>query len=279
MPNTASQSVQPAPGAAPTATAVGGLGVDVTVLGGPTVVLDIAGLRLLTDPTFDPPGEYVVGKRSLVKTAPAAWAPGHVGRVAAVLLSHDQHPDNLDRGGRSFLASAPLVLTTPAAAGRLGASAVALAPWASTVLTRPDGGALRVTTVPARHGPAGTEHLTGEVTGFVLTADDAPTIYVSGDNASLDLVRAIAKRFDRIDIAVLFAGGAKTALLGDAHLTLSSAMAARATQLLGRPRVVAVHTDGWAHFTESAATLPAAFAAAGVVDMLVPTMPGVTVRL
>ena len=29
-----------------------------TLIGGPTVLIEVAGFRLLTDPTFDPPGEY-----------------------------------------------------------------------------------------------------------------------------------------------------------------------------------------------------------------------------
>jgi hypothetical protein len=77
-----------------------------------------------------------------------------------------------------------------------------------------------------------------------------PTIYVSGANASLEMVRAVADRLAPIEIAVLFAGGAKTVLLGDDYLTLSSPMAAQAVRLLGRPRTVVVHVDGWAHVTE-----------------------------
>jgi L-ascorbate metabolism protein UlaG (beta-lactamase superfamily) len=250
---------------------------SLTTLGGPTVVLDIGGLRLVADPTFDPPGSYPLGERVLTKTQPAAWTPAEVGPVAAVLLSHDQHPDNLDRAGRRFLARAPVVLTTPDAARRLGGAAHALAPWARVELERPDGRALGVTAVPARHGPDGTEHLTGPVTGFVLSGDDVPTTYVSGDNASLEVVERVAARFPGIDLAVLFAGGARTALLGEAYLTLTSAMAARAARLLGGPRTVVVHTDGWSHFTEPAETLPAAFAAEGVAHLLEHTPPGRTV--
>jgi L-ascorbate metabolism protein UlaG (beta-lactamase superfamily) len=33
-----------------------------------TLLVELGGLRLLTDPTFDPPGSYPVGERSLVKT-------------------------------------------------------------------------------------------------------------------------------------------------------------------------------------------------------------------
>jgi hypothetical protein len=37
--------------------------------------------------------------------------------------SHDQHSDNLDRGGRHFLPKAAKVLTTEAGAKRLGGNA------------------------------------------------------------------------------------------------------------------------------------------------------------
>ena len=252
--------------------------VDVTLVGGPTVLLDLAGLRLVTDPTFDEPGTYPVGQRVLTKTRPPAIAPGDVGDVAAVLLSHDQHPDNLDDEGRRFLRRAPLVLTTTSAAARIP-GARGLRPFESVDLDRPDGGCLTVTGVPALHGPAGSEELTGEVTGFVLTGEGVPTTYVSGDNASLDLVAVVAARFARVELAVLFAGGARTALLGDAYLTLSSAMAAEATRLLGSRRVAVVHADGWSHFTEPPAGVSSAFDAAGVLDRLVATPPGVTVRL
>lgn len=249
-----------------------------TLLGGPTVVLDLGGLRLVTDPTFDPPGSYPVGERTLTKTQPSAWTPDDLGPVDAVLLSHDQHPDNLDRAGRLLLAGVPVVLTTEAAAGRLGGTTRGLAPWARFELARHDGRALRVTAVPAQHGPDDTEHLTGPVTGFVLSGHDVPTTYVSGDNASLGIVEQVAARFAGIDLAVIFAGGARTALLGEAYLTLTSAGAARAVRLLGGPRTVVVHTDGWSHFTEPADTLPAAFEAEGLAHLLERVTPGRTVR-
>jgi L-ascorbate metabolism protein UlaG (beta-lactamase superfamily) len=59
-------------------------------LGGPTAILEIGGVRLLTDPTYDPPGEYPIGERVLTKTQGRAIAAGEVGAVDAVLLSDDQ---------------------------------------------------------------------------------------------------------------------------------------------------------------------------------------------
>lgn len=163
----------------------------------------------------------------------------------------------------------PLVLTTEAAAGRLGGSSQGLAPWASTVV-----GGTTVTAVPAQHGPDGTEHLTGPVIGFVLTTSGEPTVYVSGDNASLDVVRRIAEQSPRIDVAILFAGAARTPLV-DGFLTLTSDEAAQAALILGRPRVLPVHTDGWAHFTQNADAFVAAFGRAGLTERLLDHTPGV----
>ncbi len=255
----------------------GSLGVQ--YLGGPTALVEIGGLRLLTDPTFDPPGAYPVGARTLVKTAPPALPPDALGPVDAVLLSHDQHPDNLDRQGRAYLARVPLVLSTPSARARLGDPVRALPNWEHVDLPRPGGGLLRVTGVPAQHGPDGTEHLVGEVTGFVLSGAGLPTVYVSGDNASLAVVQAIAERFAPVDVALLFAGGAQTALVGDAYLTLTSDLAARAAEILGARQVVALHFEGWAHFTQGRDSLEAAFQAAGLADRLRVPAPGTWLAL
>jgi L-ascorbate metabolism protein UlaG (beta-lactamase superfamily) len=55
-------------------------------LGGPSALIEIAGVRLLLDPTFDPPGTYPIGARALTKTAGPALQPTQVGPVDAILL-------------------------------------------------------------------------------------------------------------------------------------------------------------------------------------------------
>ncbi|MFC4942240.1 MBL fold metallo-hydrolase [Pseudonocardia sp. GCM10023141] len=242
----------------------------ITYLGGPTALLEIAGTRLLLDPTFDPPGEYPIGTRSLVKTAGPALTAAQVGAVDAVLLSHDHHPDNLDAAGRAYLATAPLVLSTEAAAGRVE-GVTGLPSWTDATV-----GDITVTAVPAQHGPDGTQHLVGDVTGFVITGP--LTVYVSGDNASLDVVQEIAQRIGSIDVAVLFAGGARTPLV-DGFLTLPSAAAAEAASILDAAHVVPLHFEHWAHFTEAPDTLVAAFDAAGLADRLHLPEPGETVEI
>lgn len=237
-------------------------GPRLQLVGGPTAVLEYAGLRLLTDPTFSPPGEYEGG---LVKTTGPAIEAGAVGRIDAVLLSHDHHSDNLDPAGREFLTQAETVLTTAAAAVRLGGNAEGVDPWAS----RPVRNGVTVTAVPALHGPPGSEPVTGPVTGFVLAAPGEDCVYVSGDNASLDVVREIAQRTGPIDVALLFAGAVQLQhRFNGAYLSLSSDLAAMAAAILGVRTAVPLHFEGWTHFTQGADELRAAFAGNGVGRLL-----------
>ncbi|HJQ46429.1 MAG TPA: MBL fold metallo-hydrolase [Amycolatopsis sp.] len=242
----------------------------VTFVGGPTALLEMSGKRLLTDPTFSPAGvlETTPG-RPLTKTEDPAVSRETIGEIDAVLLSHDQHVDNLDPAGRKLVGEVLLTLTTVSGARRLGGTAQGLPPWAAISL-----GPLEVISVPAQHGPPGCEPVTGEVTGFVLRRRGVPSVYVSGDNASLDVVRAIAKRVGHIDVALLFAGAARTSLLDGAPLTLTSEDAAEATRILGAKMVIPLHTRGWAHFSEGPDAVRKAFANAGLSDRLRMLEPG-----
>jgi hypothetical protein len=78
----------------------------ITLIGGPMALIELGGFRLLTDPTFDGPAECKLPYTALTKTSRPGLAAEEVGTVDAVLLSHDQHADNLDRSGRSYLMQA-----------------------------------------------------------------------------------------------------------------------------------------------------------------------------
>jgi len=124
--------------------------ITLTLVGGPTVLIEIAGMRLLTDPTFDPPGAYPEAAVPLEKISGPALSPEEIGAPEAVLLSHDQHLDNLDRSGRAILPVAGVTFTTQAGAARLGGNAVGLAPFETRMLEGRDGRRLFVTGAPAR---------------------------------------------------------------------------------------------------------------------------------
>ncbi|MGW4243639.1 MBL fold metallo-hydrolase [Nocardia sp. NPDC004722] len=236
-------------------------------IGGPTVRFAYGDLIWLTDPTFDEPGNYP-GPVTLYKLTGPAVPVAEVGAIDVVLLSHDQHADNLDAAGRALLPSVAHVLSTPDAAGRLK-GVRGLANWESVRI-----GAVTVTGVPALHGPEGCEPFTGIVTGFVLQAAGLPTVYVSGDNASVDYVRQIADRIGRIDIAILNVGAANTDRFGDSDLTLNGRTAVHASEALGDAVIVPVHAEGWAHFSEHLDYLTHRFFLAGRDHLLRIPTPG-----
>lgn len=104
-----------------------------TLVGGPTVLLEVDGWRILTDPTFDPPGgsyAFGLGTSSRQVSGPAIPA-GELGPIDAALLSHHDHGDNLDAAGLELLAGVGTVVTTEAGARELGGGAVGLVPWAT----------------------------------------------------------------------------------------------------------------------------------------------------
>jgi L-ascorbate metabolism protein UlaG (beta-lactamase superfamily) len=250
------------------------MSLTITLIGGPTALIEIDGFRLLTDPTFDAPGAYQLPHVKLEKLAGPALAASEIGEVDAVLLSHDQHADNLDHAGRDFLAKAKRVLTTEVGAKRLGGHVEGFAPWASTELRGKNGASLTITATPARHGPAGIEPLAGDVIGFVVSSSKPGSrpLYISGDTVWYDGVAEVAKRFD-CAVVLPFAGAAQTR--GPFHLTMDTNDTIETARAFADALIVPVHTDGWAHFKQSAKDLRATFDALGFGPRLRLLEPGV----
>ncbi|MFG2949790.1 MBL fold metallo-hydrolase [Streptomyces adustus] len=225
----------------------------ITHIGGPTTLIETGGWRLLTDPTFDPPGQrysFGWGTASHKSAGPALAAPD-LPPIDVVLLSHDQHGDNLDRTGREVLRTARTVLTTPAGARRLGRGAHGLAPWTATRLHAPHRPTITVTATPARHGPPLSRPLTGPVTGFALTWEGQQhgALWISGDTVLYGGLREVARRLT-VGTALLHVGGVRFPVTGPVRYTMTAAQAVHLCRLL-RPRTaVPVHYEGWHHFHE-----------------------------
>jgi L-ascorbate metabolism protein UlaG (beta-lactamase superfamily) len=90
-----------------------------THIGGPTTLLEVAGWRILTDPTFDEPGRtyhFGLGTSSRKTTGPAVPA-AEIRPIDVVLLTHDHHADNLDDGKSRppspQMTSSPSTTTSP----------------------------------------------------------------------------------------------------------------------------------------------------------------------
>jgi L-ascorbate metabolism protein UlaG (beta-lactamase superfamily) len=245
--------------------------IVIQYIGGPTTIIEVAGLRFLTDPTFAAPGPYQSGSVVLEKTEPPAFPADQIGRIDAVLLSHDQHADNLDPAGRALSANL-LTLTTPAGAHRLGGLSVGMAPWDSREFDAPQGIRIRVTATPARHGPAGIERLLGDVTGFVISSVVPPCdlVYVTGDTVWYSGTVEVAKRFDPAAV-LLFAGAARTR--GPFRLTMDTNDAVEAAAAFPRAAIIPIHHAGWAHFSQSQDDIVQTFTTLQMSGRLRPVSP------
>jgi L-ascorbate metabolism protein UlaG (beta-lactamase superfamily) len=202
----------------------------VTWVGHATALLELDGVRLLTDPVLrDRMGPLT---RIAAPASPAA-SEG----IDAVLLSH-LHADHADLPSlRRVGASTPIVAPRGAARwlGRHGLRDVhELSPGGQTHI-----GAVRVTATPARHGgsrwPLGAEV---EPLGFV--ARGSRSCYFAGDT---DLFAAMSELAGQIDLALLpvWGWGPK---LGPGHL--DPQRAAEAARLIAPKVAVPIH---WGTFT------------------------------
>lgn len=252
------------------------LNITLTLIGGPTALIEIGSLRLLTDPTFDPPGLYQKTPVHFEKTSGPALSVEEIGSLDAVLLSHDQHLDNLDHSGRAMLPTVGATYTTEAGAARLGMNSIGLAPFETHTLKGRNGGRLFVTAAPARHGPVGIEPMSGDVVGFLLGIEQpGDAIYITGDTVWYEGTAEVARRFSP-QLVMLFTGSAEPR--GRFHVTMDSNDALEAANAFPSAAIVAVHNEGWVHFKESAAELAAAFATLGAGARLTTLERGVPRR-
>jgi len=237
-----------------------------TLIGGPTLLIEINGFRLLTDPTFDPPGLYQKAPVHFEKLTGPALAINDIGRLDAVLLSHDQHLDNLDRAGRALLPTVPVTYTTSVGAERLKGNAKGLAPFSTRVLERSDGRRLFITATPARHGPVGIEPISGDVIGFLIGIDEpGDALYITGDTVWYEGAMDVARRYSP-RVVVPFAGSAQPR--GCFHMTMNSNDVLDVAAAFPAADIMPIHIEGWVHFKESASDLSNSFAVLGVADRL-----------
>lgn len=229
-----------------------------THLGTASVLLELDGVTILTDPVFGGDAAYAFGFGMRGRHAGAtAIDPDSLPPIDVALVSHDQHEDNLDPAGRTFLPRCRQVLTTEAHARRGGFTGLAVGDAV-------DVGALRVTAVPARHGPAGTRFAVGPVIGFVLEhpAFTRGAVYFTGDTVDY---RALHHVPFRIGTLFVHLGAAH---YGPFRFTMDAEDGAAFAARLDPHTVIPIHYDDWSHFGDPPAHVVPAFTAAGLHDRL-----------
>jgi L-ascorbate metabolism protein UlaG (beta-lactamase superfamily) len=218
-----------------------------------TLLVHVAGRRLLIDPQLDPArARPPVANSPNDRRNPLVELPEPpevlVARVDAVLVTH-LHRDHLDETAVRLLApGVPLICQPPDAAalrdrGFTDVRPVeAAAEWAGLRLTRTGG----------RHGTGAQAEALGPVSGFVIAAAGEPSLYIAGDTVWSEPVRdALATH--RPDAVVVNAGGARL-LTGD-PITMTADDVVAVAHAAPWARVIAVHLEAINHCLEPRADL------------------------
>lgn len=193
----------------------------VTWLGHATVLLEVGGARLLTDPVL---------RRRILHLHRVVPVPAPPRDLDAILVSHLHH-DHLDRATLQRIGgSAPLVvprgaLRSPSVRG-LGRDVVELAAGEDVTV-----GGIRVEAVPAEHH-GGRTPLTADVPALGFVAE---RVYFAGDTDLFDGMRALA---GRVDVALLPVSGWGPKV-GPGHMNPDRA--ARAAALIGPAVAIPIH--------------------------------------
>ena len=112
----------------------------------------------------------------------------------------------------------------------------------------------------------GSKPIAGDVTGFVLgISEPGDAVYITGDTVWYEGVAEVARRF-RPRLVILFAGSAKPR--GPFHVTMDNNDAIETAHAFPNAKIVAIHNEGWAHFTESQADVVRAFGTLGLASRL-----------
>ena len=205
------------------------MSVRVRWLGHATVVLDVGGVRLVTDPLLRRHAG-LLRRRGGQAPRPSDWRGAD-----AALVSHLHH-DHAELGSLRMLGPVP-VLAAPSSAHWLtahGLDGVALAAgdWCDV------GREVRVRTVPAVHGHRPMPHRPNAATGFVVRGGGL-TVWFAGDTGPFPgLARVPELAGAPVDLALVPVGGWGPRLSGG-HL--DPVEAARVCALVGARVAVPVH--------------------------------------
>ncbi|KAL2692450.1 hypothetical protein Neosp_002859 [[Neocosmospora] mangrovei] len=246
---------------------------SITHIGTATAIFQIGGVTFLTDPFFSPAGTTwdMGGGNVLENTEDPAMKLENLPPIDAVLLSHEDHPDNLDEIGRRLL-DGRHVFTTMDGAKNLAPrpGVIGMKPW-DTVERQFGGKTFRITATPCQHLPG------GECIGFIITTDDFGVasdnrpngIYFTGDTVYIDELARIAEKF-HIVAAVMNMGAAYAALPdGPVQITMSGKQASRLFRDIKADWLVPMHYDkSWGHFTQFEEGLAKDFEDEGISDKI-----------
>jgi L-ascorbate metabolism protein UlaG (beta-lactamase superfamily) len=210
-----------------------------------TLVVEFAGHSLLVDPMLD-----AVGERPPIQNSPnprnnplvpLPMEPQEfLSNTEAVLVTHT-HADHWDTSAEKLLPKNIPLFGQPEdeakfqAAGFTTVRAIQKSlPWNEIIISRTGG----------QHGTGEIAKMLAPVSGFVLKADNEPTLYIAGDTIWCSAVQDALDAYEP-DVIVLNAGGAR--FLEGNPITMSASDVITVCRRAPKAKIVAVHMEAINH--------------------------------
>lgn len=218
--------------------------VKIQLIRNATVKIHYAGQVLLVDPML---GEkhtfmsFVVPNQNLNPTVDLTLSTEEILQDVDTLLLTHAHPDHFDPPAIAALNKDLAIYIQEfdkESVEKAGFNKI------SVVQNTAQHNGIMISKTDGKHGPDALLSALGQVSGFVLQADNQPTIYIVGDCLWASEIEAAIEKYNP-DIIITNSGGAR--FMGDSQILMDEQDTIKVAQKAPQATVVAVHMNALDH--------------------------------
>ncbi|MDC1105199.1 MBL fold metallo-hydrolase [Prolixibacteraceae bacterium] len=235
--------------------------VDIQLIRNATLKLNYAGKTLLVDPMLSEKNSFMSFVQPDKNLNPTINLPVDaeevIDGVDAVLLTH-AHPDHLDQKAMEMLPKNITLFAQQADRESLKAAPFTNIDFIETEARYDD---ITIIRTDGKHGPDQILQYLGMVSGYILKAENYPTIYIVGDCLLDDGINRIIETY-KPDIIITNSGGA--IFMGENRILMNEEETVAIAKKAPNAKVIAVHMESLDHCTVTRESLQKVATEAGL---------------
>lgn len=209
-----------------------------------TLILQYGGHKILVDPMLSPKGAFESWAGIAKNPTVDIQLPMQqiTDSVELVLVSHT-HADHFDDAANTILSKSIEIINQPADQTFFNTKGFINA---QTLENKMKWNNITIERVNGEHGSGKVLEMMGKTSGFILSAQGEPTIYIMGDAIWNDQVRDNINRI-KPDIIVVNSGGAQIKGFENLPIIMDEKQTMKLIASSGHAKVIAVHMDALDH--------------------------------